>query len=237
MTDRLSVEWPDPGLLTARGGRPVRILAISDEPDPSLEAARTRQALGAIDLVIGCGDLKPDYLDFVGDAFCVPVHYVRGNHDVGESWELSDNDPTQSRAPEALPDGRVVREAGIRIVGFSGSPPYSARGFEVPAGKMWWRVGRFGLFQRRGRPLLVVTHAAPRDAGDGPDQPHRGFRAFRWLAERLQPPLWLHGHTTLARRDREARSTRLGRTLLYNCVGSTLVELTPPDGGPRRHSG
>lgn len=230
MTARLRVPWPDLTLFRARDGLPVRILAVSDEPDPSLEVAQTRQGLGQLDLIVGCGDLEPDYLDFLGDAFCVPVHYVRGNHDVGESWELSDNDPTQSRAPDALPDGRIVREAGLRIVGFSGSPPYSTRGFEVSNAAMWWKVARFGIFQRRDRPLLVVTHAAPRDAGDGLDQPHRGFTAYRWLAERLQPPLWLHGHTTLARRERAARSTQLGPTLLYNCIGSTLVELVPPGG-------
>ena len=220
--------WPDPLMFSARGGRRLRILAVSDEPDPSLEVPATRQGLGEIDLIIGCGDLEPDYLDFLGGAFCVPVHYVRGNHDVGESWERSDNDPTQSRAPDRLPDGRIVREAGLRIVGFSGSPQYSTRGFEVSNARMWWRVLSFGLFQRPGRPLLVVTHAAPRGANDALDQPHRGFPAFRWLAERLQPPLWLHGHTTLARRDSRSRTARIGRTLLYNCAGSTLLELMPP---------
>ena len=204
------------------------MLALSDWPDATLEASGTRRGLGHVDLIVGCGDLEADYLDFVADAFCAPVHYVRGNHDVGESWELSDNDPTQSRAPAALVDGRLLEEAGLRIVGFNGSPEYSTRGYEVSDTAMWWKVLRFGLFQRPGAPLLVVTHAAPRDANDGPDRPHRGFPAFRWLAQRLQPPLWLHGHTTLSRHDRVSRSFQLGRTLLYNCAGSTLVELVPP---------
>ena len=227
MTDRLRVAWPEPSAFVARGGRPIRLLAVSDWPDPTLESSATRAGLGQVDLIVGCGDLEPDYLDFVANAFCAPVHYVRGNHDVGESWELSDNDPTQSRAPNALPDGRVREEAGLRLVGFSGSPQYSTRGYEVSDAAMWWRVLRFGVFQRPGRPLIVVTHAAPRGVNDGADQPHRGFRAYRWLAERLQPPLWLHGHTTLVRHDSRSRSARLGRTLLYNCAGSTLIELVP----------
>ncbi len=230
MTDRLRVPWPDPHLFSTTGGRPVRILAVSDEPDASLDAPRTRTGLGAVDFIVGCGDLEPDYLDFLADAFCAPVHYVRGNHDVGESWERSDNDPTQSRAPLHMPDGRIIEEAGLRMVGFNGSPRYSTRGYEVSSAAMWWRVLWFGLRQRRGRPLLVVTHSAPRGANDGPDLPHRGFPAFRWLAERLQPPLWLHGHTTLSRHDKTSRIARIGRTLLYNSAGSTLVELVPERG-------
>ena len=97
---------------------------------------------------------------------------------------------------------------------------------------MWWRVLRFVATQRPGAPLLVVTHAAPRGVNDGDDFAHRGFPAFGWLANRLRPPLWLHGHTTLVRRDAEARSARIGATLLYNCEGSTVVELVPPGTAP-----
>ena len=43
MTDRLTLPWPDPAPFVARGGRPIRILAVSDEPDPSLDSAVTRE--------------------------------------------------------------------------------------------------------------------------------------------------------------------------------------------------
>jgi hypothetical protein len=58
--------------------------------------------------------------------------------------------------------------------------------------------------------------------------PQEARDAFRWLAERLRPPLWLHGHTRLMRRDSTGRLFRHGPTLLYNCTGAVLVELTPP---------
>jgi len=224
VTARLRVEWPDARLFAARGGRPVRLLAISDEPDPILDSPASREALGHIDMVIGCGDLTPDYLEFVADAFCAPLHYVRGKHDAGAAWNAGTRDGT---CPPPLPDGKVVEEAGVRIVGFGGSATYSSTGYELTQGAMWWRVLRFAISERRRAPLLVVTHAAPRGANDGEDFAHRGFPAFRWLATRLLPPLWLHGHTTLIRRDAEARSARIGQTLLYNCEGSTLVELVP----------
>ena len=50
-----------------------------------------------------------------------------------------------------------------------------------------------------------------------------------WMTaiDRLQPPLWLHGHTALVRRGLDARCLQHDRTLLYNCTGATLVELVP----------
>ena len=67
MTRRLSVAWPDPRPFREREGRPIRILAASDEPDPALEHAGNREALGPIDLVVGAGDLSPEEVQFMGD--------------------------------------------------------------------------------------------------------------------------------------------------------------------------
>jgi Icc-related predicted phosphoesterase len=82
----------------------------------------------------------------------------------------------------------------------------------------------------RGRtaPVLVVSHAPPRGVGDSAADPyHLGYAGYRWLLERLHPPLWLHGHTTPASvadwRD------RFGTTMVANVTGSVLVELVPPE--------
>lgn len=228
MTHRLRVTWPDRRLFAERGGRPVRILAISDEPEPTLESEANRRELEPIDFIVGCGDLRADYLAFVADAFSsVPLVYVRGNHDVGEAWRVSQ----QEGLPEPLVDGRVHVEDGVAIVGFSGSPEYNdpKEKVQVSAAGMWWRSIRAWLASvgRRG-PMLVISHAPPRGLNDATDLTHRGFTAFRWLIDRLRPPLWLHGHTALVRRGIDGRSVRHGGTLLYNCTGATLVELVPP---------
>ena len=94
---------------------------------------------------------------------------------------------------------------------------------------MWARVIGAWSGAQRARPVIVVTHAPPRDINDDDDLPHRGFTAFRWLADRLEPPLWLHGHTALVRRGIDDRSTLRNGTLFYNCTGATLIELEPPD--------
>lgn len=225
MTDRLSVPWPDPGAFAGRDGRPIRILAISDERDPSLDSAATREGLGEIDLVIGAGDLQPEYLSFIGDAFGAPVRYVRGNHDVGSAWSHTE----RKLLPEPMPDATPVDEGGLRIIGFSGSPVYSRRGLEIGGRAMWGKAILAWLRNARARPVLVVSHAPPRDVNDDTDRAHRGFPAFRWLTGRLEPPLWLHGHTALVRRGIDGRSATHAGTLFYNCTGATLIELVPPD--------
>lgn len=230
MTDRLRIPWPDPAPFIDRDGRPLRLLAVSDEVDATLESERTRQAIGPIDLIVGCGDLEPDYLSFLADAFGVPMRFVRGNHDVGAAW----SETRRAMTPEPLDDGRVVTEDGLRLVGFSGSPIYSARGLErgqqqVSGGAMWWRVLTAWPGIARRKPMLVLSHAAPQGLNDAPDQAHRGFGAFRWLVDRIRPPLWLHGHTSLVRRGIDARTIRHDGTLLVNVTGATLVELTPQE--------
>jgi hypothetical protein len=225
VTDRLRVRWPDPTPFASRGDMPIRLLAISDERDPSLDSAATRERLGRIDLIVGCGDLQPEYLTFVADAIGAPLHYVRGNHDVGSAWAATE----RRFLPAPMPDGRVVSEDGLHLIGFSGSPVYNGGPMQFSAATMWLRVAASAHRALRSTPVLVVTHAAPRGLNDGPDRAHRGFTAFRWLAERVHPPLWLHGHTALHRRGIDARCARSNGTLFYNCTGATLVELLPPD--------
>lgn len=227
MTERISVEWPDRRPFAGRDGRPIRILAVSDEEDPALSSAATRERLAPIDLIVGCGDLRPEFLRFLADAFCVPLVYVRGNHDIGEAWSPAALE--RLGAPLPLIDGALHLEHGLPIIGLGGSPTYSGGPQEVSDVVMWARALR-AWWSARGRTTLLVTHAAPKGINDAPDVAHRGFPAFRWLAERLHPPLWLHGHVRLTRRDRASRSAHTHGTLFYNTSGATLVELAPPAG-------
>jgi hypothetical protein len=229
VTDRLTLPWPDATPFAARRERTIRMLAVSDEVDRSLESAASRQQLGTVDLVLGAGDLEPAYLAFLADALGAPLVYVRGNHDVGDAWTSAERD----ELPDPLADGRLHDEAGLRVLPFSGSPRYAPHGRarleqQVSGAAMWRRVLRAWPAATTHRPLVVLTHAAPRGLNDAPDFAHRGFSAFRWLLERLAPPLWLHGHTALVRRGIDGRTLRSNGTLLVNVTGATLIELTAP---------
>ena len=222
MTRRIEIEWPDPGPFRDREGRPILILAASDEADPALDHVANREALGPIDLVVGCGDLSPDRLCFLGDAFRAPLVYVRGNHDRGGPW------PAPGNLPESLAGSDLTSLPGIPLLGLPWPTPdrETNRRDERAA---WLQVVRLAAPRLLGsrRPWLVLSHVPPRDAGDTPtDEYHRGFAAYRLLLDRLEPPLWLHGHTTMAARSNW--QDRHGRTLLANVTGSILVELRPP---------
>ena len=86
MVRRLTIDWPDAAPFAARGGAPIRWLAVSDDPDPALEHRANRAGLGPSTPSSAAGDLEPDYLGFLGDAFGVPARFVRGNHDRGGRW-------------------------------------------------------------------------------------------------------------------------------------------------------
>lgn len=227
MIRRLRIEWPDQRPFVERDGRPIRFLAASDEPDPALEHAANRAQLGTLDGVIGCGDLEPDWLAFLADAFHVPLVYVRGNHDRGGNWEEA-----HLTAPRPLRTGRITTLAGIPIAGLEWPGVQQPGNSRHPMAA--WRDA-FGIAGRalaarlsgRERSVLVISHAPPVGAGDAPADPyHAGFPAYRWLLDRLAPPLWLHGHTTTATVPNLL--VHSGPTTLVNVTGAVLLEIIPP---------
>lgn len=220
MIRRLEIPWP-----VGRGGvggPAFRVLAVSDEIDPALEFAEVRRSLGRIDLIVGCGDLDPGYLAMLGDAFMAPLHFVHGNHDRGIGW-------TEHRhvLPEAMSDGKPVRVGSIRLAGFNWPGAREGRADRDDLGS-WLQVLRLviRLIGRKSEPLLLISHVPPAGTGDvASDRYHRGFRAYDWLARRLRPPLWLHGHSPLAACP--SPIDQLGPTCVVNVTGATLVELQP----------
>jgi uncharacterized protein len=222
MTRRINLVWPDPRPFRLREGRPLRILAASDEHDPALDHAMNRDGLGGVDLVVGCGDLSPEYLSFLADAFPSAFVYVRGNHDHGGPW------PALERLPEASSGRDDATLAGVSMLALPW-PNLRSGVAKRDEGAAWSQVmSALGprLVWPGARSWLVISHAPPRGAGDTPEDPyHVGFAAYRAVLDRLRPPLWLHGHTTRA--SAPDPLVRHGRTTLVNVTGSVLVELRP----------
>jgi len=218
---RLAVTWPDRRPFADRAGAPIRILAVSDQVDPALERTPNRERRGALDAIVGAGDLEPDYLGMLGDAFVVPLLYVLGNHDRGLGWREHSH-----LAPQPMADATVHDVAGIPLAGLSwpGRLDDSHRRDESAAWMQALTLARRTLVRRP--PMLVLSHVPPLGAGDDPADPyHAGFRAYRWLARRLCPPLWLHGHTTAA--VSRHWLSNVGATTYANVTGAVLIEITP----------
>lgn len=228
MVRRLGLVWPDAAPFAAREGRPIRWLAVSDDPDPALTHATNRTELGPLDAIVGCGDLEPDYLGFLADAFHVPLAYVRGNHDRGGRWEES----VRELAPRPLPTGRLTHLTELPVAALEW-PGIRHEDQHRHDGTAWLDAlrlaGRGELRRLTGGsgPLVVLSHAPPRGLGDRAADPyHVGYDGYRWLLDRWRPPLWLHGHVPPASVERW-RVEHDG-TEIVNVTGAVLIELHPP---------
>jgi uncharacterized protein len=211
----------------------TRILAIADEVDDAFytdKLARLRP-----DLVVSCGDLPFDYLEYVVSRLDVPLVYVPGNHDS----EVRSSDPTwaplRTEDPKPGPqgcknaDGRVVVAAGLRIAGLGGSMRYKPGPNQYSEAEMRWRAlsleVRIKLNPARGARKLdvLLTHAPPLGWGAPDDLAHRGFAAFVRLVKNLTPRVLIHGHVHPYGRAKPDRS--LAATQIVNAVPSRIVEI------------
>jgi Icc-related predicted phosphoesterase len=206
----------------------MRILAVSDVEDEAVTAS-VESKIGTIDLVISCGDLDYEYLDYVGTALGVPLRAVHGNHDV----------PPENNDDPAIPvwwrgidlHGRVVSVNGLLIGGLEGSPVYSSGPYQSGELDVWLAILRMAPSLivnrlRRGRFLdVLVTHAPPRGIHEGTDRAHRGFGALRTFLRLFQPRYHLHGHTHVYDR-RTQTTTQFGRTTVMNAYGARTVDIS-----------
>ena len=223
----------------------VLVLAVSDEVDNMLRA--DAWSVQDAQLVVACGDLPFDYLDYLMNALDAPLVFVPGNHDPDVSGYRTSRAGLTLKAGlparPPWPDGAVSAEravvdvAGLRIAGLGGCLRYrdgpnqytqrqQAQRARSLARRARWRVARDG----RGVDVLL-THAPPRGVGDREDRAHQGFEALRWLTLRLQPSLLLHGH--IHPDETPARVQRLGRTVVRNVVGHHLLDIEPGAGARR----
>ncbi len=228
MSRRLTVEWPDARLFASRDGEPFRLLAVSDQRDPALNDERSRAALGRIDLVLGCGDLRAEDLQFIADATRAPLIFVLGNHDSGEAWRRA-----SAHIPAPIDTAREIRTDGLTILGLPWPRNRGSLAARTETGA-WRQAVALGvrLLPRR-RPVIVMSHVPPLGVGDCPsDAYHRGYAAYRWLLRRVRPVLWLHGHTPLAAvADWHQRAAS---TTVVNVTGAVVIELCRPGSAPDR---
>ena len=221
MIHRLRASVPVVGKGSALPRGPLRILAVSDETEPAFDFERNRDDLRPIDGIVGAGDLRPEYLDFLSEAFKAPLLYVLGNHDRGGGWQESVH-----HVPEPI-DGAWHDLGGLAVAGLSWPSDGSVRAIHDDT-LAWRQVARCFVKVRGRSPDIIVSHAPPQGLGDTPeDHYHRGFAAYRWLCDRLKPALWIHGHTSLAASNGWWVSH--GPTTVINATGAVLIEVSTSD--------
>ena len=202
----------------------MKILCVSDMEMPQLHSAENlRRQYSDIDIIISCGDLSPAYLDFITSITCVPMFYVRGNHD-----EIYDKEP-----PGGINLHRqVVEYGGLTMAGLEGSIKYNRGRIQYTQ----WEMRRMALglapsilwnrwVRRRGIDLFV-THSPARDIHDGADVAHRGFGCFLDFMRWFKPRYMLHGHVHTWDRRKTVR-TEYQSTCVLNINPFTVLELEP----------
>lgn len=169
----------------------MKILVLADEESKYLWDYFEKSKLEGIDLIISCGDLKPQYLSFLATFAKVPVLYVHGNHD----GVYKKNPPDGC----ICIDDTIYVHDGIRIMGLGGSMQYNSTVCQYTEKEMQHRVFRMlrKILFHRGIDILV-THAPAYQFNDGEDRPHTGFKVFRTLLDKLKPKYFLHGHVHLS---------------------------------------
>jgi Icc-related predicted phosphoesterase len=203
----------------------LKVLSVSDVVDAMLHRQAGSKPFTDIDVIISCGDLPPEYLTLLANAFNAPLYYVSGNHDI--------------RYKTKWPEGgrnlhnRLEEIGGLRFLGLEGSHWYNGGPFQYTEKQMRAIVRRLrpSLWWRGGVDV-VVTHAPPLHVHDAEDPCHRGFEIYRRLIDRYKPRYFIHGHIHRHFSDASERVTLVNKTKVVNTYGYTLLEIeTGPQTG------
>lgn len=210
-----------------------RVLVVADMVHPYIYRDAFPDGLGKLDLVLCAGDLPGYYIEFIATRVPAPVVYVHGNH----AEEVVKDYLGHLSPPGGATDahGRIVREAGLTIVGWGGAPRYRSGGHGQYSGpEARWALARLapGLWlnrRRTGRALDVfLTHAPPPGPHAGRDHAHRGCTAIGDFDRRYRPTLHVHGHVHNYEGRKLEYATGDG-VRVVNAYGYALVEVPGPD--------
>lgn len=199
----------------------MKVLAVSDTVLDYLYAPDVHQRFADIELLIGCGDLPFDYLEFLISALDVPMIYVRGNHD--------QYDRALFPIEEYVAGGqnlhcRVVWINGLLAAGLEGSRRYrQGEPLMYSEGEMSLQLARLlpklltQLIQHRRRLDLMISHSPPFGIHDGQDWAHTGFKVFLMAMRYFRPRYWLHGHVQSYGVNSHWQ-TKVGETMVVNVL-------------------
>lgn len=196
----------------------MKILVLADEESKSLYEYYEPKKLEGIDLIVSCGDLRPNYLTFFATFSHAPVLYVRGNHDA-----------QYARKP---PEGCICIEddiyefRGVRLMGLGGSMEYiPGASNQYTERNMCKRIRklRWKLLRKRGFDILV-THAPAFELNDLEDLPHRGFACFKKLMDKYVPKYFVHGHVHANYGNQFRRMDQYGKTVVVNAYEHFVIE-------------
>lgn len=196
----------------------MKILFLADEESKVYWDYFKKEQFEGIDLIISCGDLKPEYLTFLATMVSVPLLYVHGNHD----------DKYGKRPPEGCIciEDRIYNFNGIRILGLGGSYRYKDGVNQYTELQMARRIAKLKLKLTISRGFdILVTHSPAYGFHDGEDQCHRGFDSFNRLINTYHPKYFVHGHVHMNYGRQFPRVDEIGDTQVINAFEKYILEV------------
>ena len=200
----------------------LKALVVSDHESEYIWDFFDAKAFQGIDVILSCGDLKPEYLSFLVTMIPAPLLFVRGNHDT----RYEQNPPEGCIDLEEKP----VVIKGVRFVGFGGCKSTKPAPNNYTEREMNLKVLRATLaFSLRKGFDVLVTHAPAAGLGDGDDRFHEGFDTFVKLIDKYKPRYHLHGHQHLTYSIGSKRVMEYNDTTIINGYNYYIMEMDFPD--------
>jgi Icc-related predicted phosphoesterase len=212
----------------------MRALVISDKVEPILYGPAINDRVGAVDLILSCGDLPFYYIEYIISMVNRPAYYVMGNHGREFEYQSGKGDAwNQQTAPLGAVNlhARTANAGGLLLAGLEGSIRYNNSSeaqytdFEMKMNILKLLPGLAYNRLRYGRWLdVLITHSPPFGIHDKPDPAHTGFRSFLTFMDYFKPRYLLHGHIHLYRNN-ETTQTRYGETEVINVYPFKILDL------------
>jgi len=204
----------------------MKILAVSDQVVERIYTLASQGHFRDVSLIIGCGDLPYEYLEYLVSVLNVPLYYVPGNHDPGYN----------PKRPDSYAEGgtnldlRLTRDQGLVLAGFGGSIRYkpdtpnqysqaeaNRRTLSLLPALLWSRL--------RGRRVdILIAHSPPFGIHDS-DGSHEGLKALNLLLRWARPRYFLHGHTHFYRQNLEASTTDVDGSVVMNIYPYKMIDI------------
>ena len=206
-----------------------RVLVVADTVHPYIYRDAFPSGLEPLDLVLCAGDLPGSYIEFIATKVTCPVVWVHGNHGEEKVKDYLGNYLPPGGAIAA--HGKLVRVAGLSIVGWGGAPKYRENGEGMYTGlearigltrlgpQLWWNE------RRNGQAVdIMLTHAAPPGPHAGKDFAHRPCKEIGDFMRRHKPGLLVHGHMHAYDGKQLEYSDDCG-TRVVNAFGYSVLEV------------
>jgi Icc-related predicted phosphoesterase len=215
------------GKQVIRQNESVNILAVSDQAEDRIYVLSSSGHFQEIELLLGCGDLPYEYLEYLVTMVNAPLFYVPGNHD--PQFDLTTS-AARVQGGSNL-DLKTVRHKKFLIAGLGGCIRYRPNGInQYTQAEAYSRAFRLipKLLLNRiqyGRALdILISHSPPFGIHDDSDPAHHGLKALNWLIRVAKPRYHFHGHTHFYKTNLANTETTFGITKIINVYPYKIIK-------------